>query len=85
MTRGRLRARVRRRRAFALACAEAFKRAQRAVRRAWCRALSRSPYRALTEPFTAAVAVPWEGHSVTVQATFRMGRRGGMPVHGIPA
>ena len=73
-----------RRRAFMMAYREAFKRSQRAARRAWRQALARGTLRALTEPFTAAVAVPWEGHSVTVQATFDMSR-GGMRVRGVPA
>ena len=73
-----------RRRAFIAAYAEAFKRSQRAARRAWRRSWARGSLRSLTEPFTATVAVPWEGHSVTVRATFDYGR-GGMRVRGVPA
>ena len=73
-----------RRRAFIAAYCQAFKRSQRSARRAWARAWARSPVRALTGQWSATVAVPWEGHSVTVQATFDM-RRGGMTVRGVPA
>ena len=73
-----------RRRAFLQAYAEAFKRSQRAARRAWRRAWARGSLRSLSDAFTATVAVPWEGHSVTVQATMDYGA-GGMRVRGIPA
>ena len=72
-----------RRRAFLWAYCEAFKRSQRAARRRWHRAWARGSLRSLTEPFTAAVSVPWEGHTVTVEATFNLSL-GGMRVAGVP-
>ena len=58
-------------------------RSQRAARRAWRRSWARGSLRSLG-PFTRTVAVSWEGHAVTVRATFDMSR-GGMKVHGILA
>ena len=72
-----------RRRAFMAAYCEAFKRSQRNALRRWRRAWARGSLRSLTEAYSCAVAVPWEGHSVTVQATFDMSR-GGMRVAGVP-
>lgn len=72
-----------RRVAFLNAYREAFSRSQRAARRAWRRSWARGSLRSLG-PFVSTVAVPWEGHQVTVRATFDMSR-GGMTVHGIPA
>ena len=72
-----------RRRAFLAAYSEAFMRSQRAARRAWRRSWARGSLHSLG-PFTRTVAVSWEGHAVTVRATFDMSR-GGMRVHGIPA
>ena len=66
---------------------EAFNRSQRQALRRWRRAWSRGSLRSLTEPFTAAVAVPWAGEPgrvVTVSATFNLSR-GGMRVAGVPA
>ena len=72
------------RRAFLTAYREAFQRSQRAARRRWRRAWARGSLRSLSGAFTATVAVPWEGHLVTVQATFDYGA-GGMCVRGVPA
>ena len=71
-----------RRRAFLSAYREAFTRSQRAARRAWRRAMARAPLHGLTGTFTATVAIPWEGHQVTVRATFDMTRN--MRVCGVP-
>ena len=71
-----------RRRAFLTAYRAAFMRSQRAARRAWRRSWSRGSLRSLTGAFTATVAVPWEGHSVTVRARFDASR-GGMSVRGV--
>ena len=73
-----------RRRAFVAAYCEAFKRSQRAACRAWRRAWARGSLRSLSGAYTRTVAVPWEGHSVTVRATFDYGA-GGMRVRGVPA
>ena len=72
-----------RRRAFLSAYREGFKRSQKQALRAWRRSWARGSLRSLGA-FTRTVAVPWEGHAVTVRATFDLSA-GGMTVHGIPA